>query len=59
MVCFHSDLGEFMAITEFGKAVADGWNRDELILQHQKAEVDSFCRHNYEVSQSNSVVGQR
>uniref|UniRef100_A0A8C5SN80 MHC class II beta chain N-terminal domain-containing protein n=1 Tax=Laticauda laticaudata TaxID=8630 RepID=A0A8C5SN80_LATLA len=51
IVSFDSELREFVAIMEFGKVVADGWNRDELILQHRKAEVDSFCLHK-KVSQS-------
>uniref|UniRef100_A0A8C6VCX6 Ig-like domain-containing protein n=1 Tax=Naja naja TaxID=35670 RepID=A0A8C6VCX6_NAJNA len=37
-VRFDSDLGKFVAVTE-----------DEQILQYNKACVDSFCRHNYEV----------
>uniref|UniRef100_A0A8C6XNW7 Ig-like domain-containing protein n=1 Tax=Naja naja TaxID=35670 RepID=A0A8C6XNW7_NAJNA len=36
---FDSDLGKFVAVTEFGK-----W------MQGRKAAVDYFCRHNYEVN---------
>ncbi|XP_026549264.1 H-2 class II histocompatibility antigen, A-S beta chain-like [Notechis scutatus] len=50
ILCFDSDLGKFVAITELGKADADKLNRDKQWLQYQKAEVDSLCRHNYEVN---------
>ncbi|XP_070592034.1 DLA class II histocompatibility antigen, DR-1 beta chain-like [Erythrolamprus reginae] len=59
IVRFDSDCGEFKAITEFGKATADAWNRDKLALRYRKAAVDSFCRNNYKTAQSASVVGQR
>ncbi|XP_026547843.1 HLA class II histocompatibility antigen, DRB1-16 beta chain-like, partial [Notechis scutatus] len=47
-VRFDSDLGRYVAITAFGKVDADKWNGDKQILQDRKAEVDRFCRHNYE-----------
>ncbi|XP_032094594.1 H-2 class II histocompatibility antigen, E-S beta chain-like [Thamnophis elegans] len=56
---FDSDLGKFVAVTELGKVDVDIWNSDKQHLQIAKAQVDSFCRHNYEVFQSNSVVGRR
>ncbi|KAG8147899.1 putative MHC class II antigen protein, partial [Naja naja] len=49
-VRFDSDLGKFVAVTEFGKVDADHWNRDEQWMQGRKAAVDYFCRHNYEVN---------
>ncbi|XP_070792298.1 H-2 class II histocompatibility antigen, E-S beta chain-like [Pituophis catenifer annectens] len=58
-VRFDSDLGKYVAVTEFGKGTADAWNRDEVELQYRKASVDRFCRHNYGVLQRNSVVGRR
>ncbi|KAG8127291.1 putative MHC class II antigen protein [Naja naja] len=45
---FNSDLGKFMAITPLGQPNADKWNREEVWLQIMKAQVDRFCRHNYE-----------
>uniref|UniRef100_A0A8C6VD52 Ig-like domain-containing protein n=1 Tax=Naja naja TaxID=35670 RepID=A0A8C6VD52_NAJNA len=45
---FDSDLGKFVAVTALAEAQADAWNRDEQLLQYNKACVDSFCRHNYE-----------
>ncbi|KAM3848368.1 rano class II histocompatibility antigen, A beta chain-like [Vipera latastei] len=56
---FDSARGEFEAVTAFGKVDAEYWNRNKQLLQYQKARVDSGCRNNYEVSQSNSVVGRR
>ncbi|KAM3848365.1 rano class II histocompatibility antigen, A beta chain-like [Vipera latastei] len=58
-VRFDSARGEYKAITAFGKRDAEAFNRDKRILQYQKASVDRFCRNNYEVSQSNSVIGRR
>ncbi|XP_070599960.1 H-2 class II histocompatibility antigen, E-S beta chain-like isoform X2 [Erythrolamprus reginae] len=58
IVHFDSDRGEFEAVTEFGEAIADAWNRDEEYLQDFKAAVGR-CRYNYEALQSNSVVGRR
>uniref|UniRef100_A0A8C6X234 MHC class II beta chain N-terminal domain-containing protein n=1 Tax=Naja naja TaxID=35670 RepID=A0A8C6X234_NAJNA len=37
---FDSDLGKFVAVTALGKVDADGWNRDEQLLQYEKAGVD-------------------
>ncbi|KAG8147906.1 putative MHC class II antigen protein, partial [Naja naja] len=47
---FDSDLGKFVAVTEFGKVDADHWNRDEQWMQGMKAAVDRFCRNNYEIA---------
>ncbi|XP_032094592.1 H-2 class II histocompatibility antigen, E-S beta chain-like isoform X2 [Thamnophis elegans] len=56
---FDSDLGKYVALTEFGKVDVDKWNSDKQGLQYWKAGVDFFCRNNYEGLQRNSVVGQR
>ncbi|ETE56315.1 hypothetical protein L345_17974, partial [Ophiophagus hannah] len=45
---FDSDLGKFVAVTEFGKVDADKLNGDKQWLQIMRAQVDRFCRHNYE-----------
>ncbi|XP_060546186.1 H-2 class II histocompatibility antigen, E-S beta chain-like isoform X5 [Pantherophis guttatus] len=55
---FDSDLGKYVAVTELGKVDVDRWNRDEVELQYRKAEVDHFCRHNYEILQGMPVVGR-
>ncbi|KAK9405233.1 DLA class II histocompatibility antigen DR-1 beta chain-like [Crotalus adamanteus] len=56
---FDSARGEYEALTALGKGDAGAWNRDKHELQYQKTGVDAFCRHNYGIAQSNSVVGQR
>ncbi|KAK9405279.1 HLA class II histocompatibility antigen DRB1-1 beta chain-like [Crotalus adamanteus] len=56
---FDSARGEYEAVTALGKEDAEAFNRDKHELQYQKTGVDRFCRNNYEVSQSNSVVGRR
>ncbi|XP_015685128.1 HLA class II histocompatibility antigen, DRB1-4 beta chain-like, partial [Protobothrops mucrosquamatus] len=58
-VRFDSARGEFEAVTALGKADAEAFNRDKHQLQYRKAQVDRFCRHNYEVAQSISAVGRR
>ncbi|XP_007445428.2 H-2 class II histocompatibility antigen, I-E beta chain-like, partial [Python bivittatus] len=58
-VRFDSDVGKFVAVTEFGQPDADYWNSRQEILQDERAEVDRFCRHNYEVLQGAPVVGRR
>ncbi|KAG8127279.1 putative MHC class II antigen protein, partial [Naja naja] len=45
---FDSDLGKFVAVMEFGKGVADYWNRDKQWLRDWKAAVDYFCLKAYE-----------
>ncbi|XP_058028341.1 H-2 class II histocompatibility antigen, E-S beta chain-like isoform X1 [Ahaetulla prasina] len=56
---FDSDLGKFVAVTEFGKVDADYWNSNKDYLQYKKAGVDSFCRNNYEAAQTGQMVGRR
>ncbi|XP_015685260.1 HLA class II histocompatibility antigen, DRB1-15 beta chain-like, partial [Protobothrops mucrosquamatus] len=56
---FDSARGEFEAVTALGKADAEDFNRDKHELQYQKTGVDRFCRYNYEVAQSASVLGRR
>ncbi|XP_015684499.2 HLA class II histocompatibility antigen, DR beta 5 chain-like, partial [Protobothrops mucrosquamatus] len=56
---FDSARGEFEAVTALGKVDAEALNRDKHFLQYQKAQVDDYCRPNYEVAQSISAVGRR
>ncbi|XP_026580779.1 DLA class II histocompatibility antigen, DR-1 beta chain-like, partial [Pseudonaja textilis] len=48
-VRFDSDLGKHVAITALGEVIAETMNSDKQWMQVQKAEVDRFCRHNYDV----------
>ncbi|XP_063147198.1 uncharacterized protein LOC134488783 [Candoia aspera] len=56
---FDSDLGKYVAVSELGQPEADHWNSDKDRLQYKRAAVDRFCRHNYDVSRGNHVIGRR
>ncbi|XP_054982803.1 rano class II histocompatibility antigen, A beta chain-like isoform X2 [Sorex araneus] len=46
---FDSDVGKFVAVTEHGEQDAENWNSQKDILELRRAEVDTVCRHNYEI----------
>lgn len=48
-VRFDSDVGEYRALTELGRPVAQYWNSQKDIVERTQAEVDTVCRHNYEI----------
>ncbi|XP_007437361.1 HLA class II histocompatibility antigen, DRB1-15 beta chain-like, partial [Python bivittatus] len=52
---FDSDLGEFVSITPLGQA--DYWNTRQDMLQVARAEVNRFCRYNYEAAKTGLVIG--
>ncbi|XP_039204368.1 H-2 class II histocompatibility antigen, E-S beta chain-like isoform X2 [Crotalus tigris] len=56
---FDSDLRKYVAVTPLGQPDVDKWSNDKVFMQIKRAEVDSFCRHNYGVLQGISVVGRR
>nr|AAB17688.1 MHC class II E-beta (r haplotype) precursor [Mus musculus] len=47
---FDSDVGEFRAVTELGRPDAENWNSQPEFLEERRAAVDTYCRHNYEIS---------
>ncbi|XP_050186604.1 class II histocompatibility antigen, B-L beta chain-like [Myiozetetes cayanensis] len=49
-VHFDSDVGVFVGDTPFGEIQARHWNSQQDVLENKRAAVDTFCRHNYEVS---------
>ncbi|NXG54029.1 2B19 protein, partial [Psilopogon haemacephalus] len=49
-VHFDSDLGVHVADTPLGERQADFLNSQEDFLERRRAEVDTFCRHNYRVA---------
>nr|ABS58517.1 MHC class II antigen [Tursiops truncatus] len=51
-VRFDSDVGEHRAVTELGRPDAEYWNSQKDFLEQRRAEVDTFCRHNYGVGES-------
>ncbi|NWJ08957.1 HB2L protein, partial [Crypturellus undulatus] len=46
---FDSDLGHFVADSPLGEPTAQYWNSQPDIIERNRAEVDTFCRHNYGV----------
>uniref|UniRef100_A0A670ZR35 Ig-like domain-containing protein n=1 Tax=Pseudonaja textilis TaxID=8673 RepID=A0A670ZR35_PSETE len=46
---FDSDFGKHVVVTVLGEADAENFNSNKQFMQHQKAAVDHFCRHNYKV----------
>ncbi|XP_042539829.1 DLA class II histocompatibility antigen, DR-1 beta chain-like [Dipodomys spectabilis] len=51
---FDSSLRKFIALTELGRPEAETWNK-KASLEEMAAEVDRFCRHNYEVAEAFTV----
>lgn len=49
-VRYDSDVGEHRAVTELGRPDAENWNSQPEFLEQKRAEVDTVCRHNYEIS---------
>ncbi|NXX40415.1 HB2J protein, partial [Tricholaema leucomelas] len=47
---FDSDLGVWVADTPLGELQAQYLNSQPELLEQERAAVDTFCRHNYEVS---------
>ncbi|XP_074710493.1 class II histocompatibility antigen, B-L beta chain-like isoform X1 [Strix uralensis] len=48
-VHFDSDVGLFVADTALGEFQAQYFNSQPDVLEQERAEVDRFCRHNYQV----------
>nr|AGR51172.1 MHC class II antigen [Rucervus eldii hainanus] len=48
-VRFDSDVNEYRAVTPLGRPDAEYFNSQKDILERTRAEVDTVCRHNYEL----------
>nr|XP_044632297.1 boLa class II histocompatibility antigen, DQB*0101 beta chain-like [Equus asinus] len=48
-VRFDSDVGEYRALNELGRPDAEYWNGQKDFLEQTRAEVDTVCRHNYQL----------
>ncbi|XP_009889416.1 PREDICTED: class II histocompatibility antigen, B-L beta chain-like, partial [Charadrius vociferus] len=44
---FDSDVGHFVADTPLGTSTAKYWNSQADFMEQKRAEVDTYCRHNY------------
>ncbi|XP_037055704.1 SMH class II histocompatibility antigen, beta-1 chain isoform X2 [Peromyscus leucopus] len=52
---FDSAEGEFRALTAMGRPWAESWNSQKDYMERRRAEVDTVCRHNYELNQGFTV----
>ncbi|XP_075594554.1 class II histocompatibility antigen, B-L beta chain-like [Balearica regulorum gibbericeps] len=52
---YDSDVGHYVADTPLGEPQAQNWNSQPELLEQRRAEVDTFCRHNYGVVRSFTV----
>ncbi|NXP43300.1 2B19 protein, partial [Leiothrix lutea] len=46
---FDSDVGHYVGDTPWGEKVARDWNSNPRIMERRRAQVDTFCRHNYDI----------
>ncbi|XP_017378196.1 HLA class II histocompatibility antigen, DP beta 1 chain isoform X1 [Cebus imitator] len=51
-VRFDSNVGEYRAVTELGRPDAEYWNSQKDFMERKRAEVDTVCRHNYELDEA-------
>ncbi|KAM4641013.1 H-2 class II histocompatibility antigen, E-S beta chain-like isoform 2-T3 [Discoglossus pictus] len=51
-VYFDSDIGEFIAKTEFGRPTAEYWNKNKELIEQKRASVETFCKYDYEILHS-------
>ncbi|CAI5768904.1 H-2 class II histocompatibility antigen, E-S beta chain-like [Podarcis lilfordi] len=49
LLYFDSERGKFVAVAELAEPEVKAWNQDKDFLRRKKANVDSFCRNNYEI----------
>uniref|UniRef100_A0A8C3Q6D8 Ig-like domain-containing protein n=1 Tax=Geospiza parvula TaxID=87175 RepID=A0A8C3Q6D8_GEOPR len=47
---FDSDVGHYVGFTPYGEMNAKRWNSDPELMEDRRTSVDTYCRHNYEVS---------
>lgn len=52
---FDSAVGEFRALTPMGRPWAESWNKQKDYMERRRSEVDTVCRHNYELNQGFTV----
>ncbi|XP_031461399.1 class II histocompatibility antigen, B-L beta chain-like [Phasianus colchicus] len=52
---FDSDVGKYVADTPLDELQAEYWNNNTALLEQRMNEVDTVCRHNYEIVESFTV----
>ena len=55
---YDSDVGEYRAVTQLGRTLAEYWNSQKDILEQTQAELDRVCRHNYQLEVITSLQHQ-
>ncbi|XP_008691692.2 boLa class II histocompatibility antigen, DQB*0101 beta chain-like [Ursus maritimus] len=48
-VRYDDDVGEHRAVTELGRPTAEYFNQQKDFMERKRAEVDTVCRHNYQI----------
>uniref|UniRef100_A0A7N5JGS3 MHC class II beta chain N-terminal domain-containing protein n=1 Tax=Ailuropoda melanoleuca TaxID=9646 RepID=A0A7N5JGS3_AILME len=46
---YDDDVGEHRPVTELGRSWAEYFNQQKDIMERKRAEVDTVCRHNYQI----------
>nr|XP_054346502.1 HLA class II histocompatibility antigen, DQ beta 1 chain isoform X2 [Pongo pygmaeus] len=46
---FDSDVGVYRAVTPLGQSSVEYWNSQKEVLETKRAELDTVCRHNYQL----------
>nr|AHC31354.1 MHC class II antigen beta chain 2 [Andrias davidianus] len=59
LVYFDSDVGRYVPKTELGKPAADQWNNNPAILEQKRANVERYCKYNYQVAEQGAMVHRR
>ncbi|XP_073454349.1 SLA class II histocompatibility antigen, DQ haplotype D beta chain-like isoform X1 [Aquarana catesbeiana] len=52
---FDSDKGFFIPVTELGRLDAESYNKNPDILERNRAEVETICKHNYQLYKALTV----
>ncbi|NXS27053.1 2B1A protein, partial [Pomatostomus ruficeps] len=52
---YDSDVGHYVGDTPYGEKQARYWNSKRQLLEYKRAQVDHYCRHNYELDAPFSV----
>lgn len=52
---FDSDMGEYRAVTPLGRPDADYLNGQKEALEQKRAELDTVCKHNYQIEEGTTL----
>ncbi|XP_043305540.1 boLa class II histocompatibility antigen, DQB*0101 beta chain isoform X8 [Cervus canadensis] len=55
---YDSEVGEYRGVTPIGQYSAKYWNSQKDILERTRAELDTVCRHNYQLEVITSLQHQ-